>query len=150
MGVGYTPPPPPREWKPRRRSVYITLNVFLLIVGVDFDKKNYSDWLQVNVNRQWLLHNHHGEFISTRKHSSRMHTARLSTISCGIPGLHTPPHPRTYPHPWTYPPSLEIPTLRRDIRAGIPTHPEGAWDQRYPPPQNGHGTRDTHYPRQED
>ena len=79
--------------------------------------------------------------LQTRNHCSRMHTARLPTISrvsqAPCLGVGEVPPVRShvqegYPPPlWTYPPLLEIPTPRRDLVSEIPT------------PWKGHGTRDT-------
>ena len=69
------------------------------------------------------------EILLRRKHSSRIHTAYLSTIFHSIPGPmyvwgEVSTHPLDIPTPWTYP--------RRDLVPEIPT-PERTWDQRYPP-----------------
>ena len=64
-----------------------------------------------------------------KKAFSRMHTARLPTISCCIPfpgvrvGMHSPGH--THP---------EVPCLEEDrYPRHIHSPPEGTWYERYPP-----------------
>ena len=63
-------------------------------------------------------------------HSSRMRTARFSTISHSIPGSM---YPGGVPASWTYLPPGH--TLRKYLVLQIPTPSlERTWDQRYPPP----------------
>ena len=64
----------------------------------------------------------------TRKHSSRMHTARLPTISCCIP---FPGVWGGYASPRTYPPRGAMP--RGTVPKTYPFPLEGTWYERYPP-----------------
>ena len=85
----------------------------------------------------------------TRKHSSRMCTARLLTVSysnpCigggGVPPGHTHSGERMSSRPWTYPLDNWINTLHRGP-CTRDTHPsaERTWGQRYSPPVNRHAT----------
>ena len=93
----------------------------------------------------------------TRKHSSRIHTVHLLTISHSIPcvqrGEGWLPTSWTYPHihPWGmsthpspgYPPHSWIPSPQKGPGTRDTHHPlKGTWYQRYP--RKGHGTRNTH------
>ena len=82
----------------------------------------------------------------TRKHSRRMHTTHLPTVSYCIPdtmskraGYLTPPPFRTYsshqthPPPWTYPLSGYTQSPARDLVPEIPMPSERTWYQRYQP-----------------
>ena len=77
-----------------------------------------------------------------KKAFSRMHTARLPTISCCIPfpgvrvGMHSPGH--THPEvpcleEDRYPRHIHSPRKEPGTRDTHPS-PERTWDQRYPPP----------------
>ena len=94
--------------------------------------KKFKNFTYFNLNVNW-------KYMQTRKHSSRMGTTRLPTVSHCIPCLLGDgyaldiPTPR-HTHPQTYPPPGLLPTP--DIPApDIPTPPppEGTYFQRYPP-----------------
>ena len=76
---------------------------------------------------------------NTRHHSNRICTARLPTVSCGVPGPsffwggwgnHPPPE---VPLGWvgTHPLDIPTPWKRPGTRYAHPL-PERTWDQRYP------------------
>ena len=83
----------------------------------------------------------------TRKHSRRMHTTHLPTVSYCIPdtmskgaGYLTPPprhtHPTRHTHPWINPfPGHTHPPQARHLVPEIPMPWERTWYQRYQPPE---------------